>query len=143
MTQKIEGFTTPSDFILNKKKLATAWLKLKAIRLLQQWAKYILRSRMYSYYFVLEVEPQVENPLIAHVSRAVVHLWVLSTTINEARDIALRSLEADRWELTAEKEAYLPTPEQIDELEAEKLSNYQAAQSKGIHATFYYWHRSE
>jgi hypothetical protein len=98
---------------------------------------------MNSYYFILEVEPQLENPLIAHVSRAVVHIWVLSTDIKEARDISLRFLKSNRWEVTEEKDAYLPTPEQIDGLGAEDSSNYQTAQSEGIHATFNYWHRSE
>ena len=98
---------------------------------------------MNSYYFILEVEPQPENPLIAHVSRAVVHMWVLSNELNEARDIALRFLKSDSWEVKEEKDGYLPTPEQIEGLRAEELSNYQTAQSEGIHAMFYYWHRSE
>ena len=98
---------------------------------------------MNSYYFNLEVEPQLENPVIAHVSRAVAHIWVLSTDIDEARDIALRFLKSERWEVTEEKDAYLLTPERIEGLETEELSNYQAAQSEGIHAKFYYWHRSE
>jgi hypothetical protein len=98
---------------------------------------------MNSYYFSLEVEPQLENPLIAHVSRAVVHIWLLSTDIDEARDIALRFLKSDRWEVKEEKAAYLLTPERIDVMGTEELSNYQAAQSEGIHTKFYYWHRSE
>ena len=98
---------------------------------------------MNTYYFILEVEPHLENPLIAHVSRAVAHIWVLSTDIEKARDIALGFLTSERWDVTAEKNAYLPTPEQIDELGVEELSNYQTAQSEGIHATFSYWHRSE
>jgi len=98
---------------------------------------------MNSYYFIFEAEPQVENPLIAHVSRAVVHLWVLSTDMDEARAASHRFLKSDCWEVTEEKKAYLPTPEQIDGLGDEELSNYQAAQSEGIHATFFYWHRSE
>ena len=100
-------------------------------------------SNMNTYYFIFEAEPKSENPLIAHVSRAVVHLWVLAADIDEARAHALRFLQADHWEVTAEKDAYLPTPAQIDGLGPEELSNYQAAQSEGIHATFYYWHRSE
>ncbi|WP_028580495.1 hypothetical protein [Desulfogranum japonicum] len=98
---------------------------------------------MNSYHFTLEVEPQRENPLIAHVSRAVVHIWVLSTDIDEARDRALRFLQTEQWEVIEEKDAYLATAEQIDALQAEELSNYQAAQAEGIHAAFYYWHRSE
>lgn len=98
---------------------------------------------MDSYYFIFEVEPQHENPMIAHVSRAVVHMWVLSTELNEARDIALRFLKSASWEITEEKDGYLPTPKQIEGLGSEELSNYQAAQLKGIHAMFYYWHRSE
>jgi len=98
---------------------------------------------MNSYYFIVEVEPQVENPLIAHVSRAVVHLWAVSTDMNEARETVHRFLESERWQVLAEKEASLPTPEQIEGLGAEELSHYQAAQSEGIDATFYYWHRSE
>ncbi len=98
---------------------------------------------MHSYFFILEVEPQLENPLIAHVSRAVAQIWVLATDIDEARDIALRFLTSDRWEVTEEKDAYLLTPERIDGLGAEELSSYKAAQSAGIHAKFYYWHRSE
>jgi hypothetical protein len=98
---------------------------------------------MNAYYFILEVEPQLENPLIAHVSRAVAQIWVLATDIDEARDLVLRFLTSERWEVTEEKDAYLLTPERIDALGAEELSNYQAAQSAGIHAKFYYWHRSE
>lgn len=98
---------------------------------------------MHSYYFIFEVEPQPENPVIAHVSRAVVHMWVLSAGIDEARDIALGFLKSDSWEITEEKDGYLPTPEQIEGLEAEELSNYQKAQSEGINAMFYYWHRAE
>ena len=98
---------------------------------------------MNAYYFIFEVEPMRENSLIAHVSRAVVHLWVLTADIDEARVHALRFLQSDHWELTEEKDAYLPTPEQINGFGPEELSNYQAAQSEGIHATFYYWHRSE
>lgn len=98
---------------------------------------------MNSYFFILEVEPQLENPLIAHVSRAVVHMWVLSTELNEARDIALRFLKSNSWEVTEEKDGYLSTPEEIEGLGPEDLSNYQTAQSEGIHAMFYYWHRSE
>lgn len=98
---------------------------------------------MNTFYFIVEVEPQLENPLIAHVSRAVVHLWAVATDMDAARDIAFRFLETDRWKVTEEKEAYLPSPEQIEALEGEKSSNYQAAQAEGIHASFFYWHRSE
>lgn len=98
---------------------------------------------MNSYHFIFEVEPQLENPVIAHVSRAAVHLWVLSTDIDAARDIAIRFLTSDRWEVIKENDAYLATQEQIDGLGAEESSNYQTAQAEGIHAKFYYWHRSE
>ncbi len=98
---------------------------------------------MDTYYFIFEAEPKIENPLIAHVSRAVVHLWVCSTDIDEARTHALRYFQSEGWEVAAEKDAYLLTPKQIDALGPEELSNYQAVQSEGIHATFYYWHRSE
>jgi len=95
------------------------------------------------FYCIFEAEPEVENPLIAHVSRAVVHLWVRANEIDAARDSARQFLKSDRWLLTEEKEAYLPTPEQIEGLDAEQSANYQTAQSEGIHAKFYYWHRSE
>ncbi len=98
---------------------------------------------MNSYYFVIEVEAQAENPLIAHVSRAVVHMWVLSNELNEARDTAFRFLKSNSWDTIEEKDGYLATPEQIEELGTVELSNYQVAQSEGIHAMFYYWHRSE
>ncbi|MFT5701886.1 MAG: hypothetical protein ACI8ZB_004788 [Desulforhopalus sp.] len=98
---------------------------------------------MNSYYFILEVDPQLENPVIAHVSRAVAHIWVLATDIDEARDTALRFLKSERWEVTEEKDAYLLTQELIDGLGTEELANYQEAQLEGIKAKFYYWHRSE
>lgn len=98
---------------------------------------------MDSFYFIFEVEPQTDNPLIAHVSRAVSHIWVTSADIDEARDTAHRFLKAERWELQEEKDAYLITPEKIEEMGDDELSNYKAAQSEGIHAKFYYWHRSE
>ena len=98
---------------------------------------------MNPYCFIIEVEPQHGNLLGAHVSKAIVHIWVFSTDIKEARETALRFLKSDRWEVTEEKDAYLLTPERIDGLGTEELSNYQAAQSEGIHAKFYYWHRSE
>lgn len=98
---------------------------------------------MNTYYFIFEVEPQLENPKIAHVSRAVVHMWLLANELTEARDSALRFLKSDSWEVTEEKDGSLITSEQVEGLGAEELSNYQAAQSDGIHAKFYYWHRSE
>lgn len=98
---------------------------------------------MNAYFFIFEVEPQTENPLIAHVSRAAVHMWVMSTGLNEARDSALGFLQSEGWELTGEKEGYLATPEQVAGLEGEALSNYETAQSEGTHAKYYYWHRSE
>ncbi len=101
------------------------------------------RAPMNSYYCIFEVEPLPENSVIAHVSRAVVHIWALADDIHAARDIALRFLESDSWKVTKEKDAYLPTPEQIAKLGEDEASNYQDAQSKGIHARFYYWHRSE
>ncbi len=96
---------------------------------------------MNPYYFILEVEPQSGNPLGAHVSRAIVHIWVLSTEIEEARDIALRFLESDRWEVLEEKDAYLSTSEQIDGLGTDEASSYRKALSEGIHAIFNYWHK--
>ncbi|BHH82172.1 hypothetical protein [Desulforhopalus sp. 52FAK] len=98
---------------------------------------------MNSFYFIYEVEPKTENPVIAHVSRAVSHIWVIATDISAARDAAHRLLETGHWELSEEKEAHLITPEKIDEMGDEELSNYQTAQREGIKAKFYYWHRSE
>lgn len=98
---------------------------------------------MNSYYFIFEVDPMTTNPVIAHVSRAVSHIWLLAVDIDAARDIAHRYLKAERWELNEEKEAYLITPEQIDGMGDEALSNYKTALLDGIKAKFYYWHRSE
>ena len=98
---------------------------------------------MDSFYFIFEVEPQTDNPLIAHVSRAVSHIWMLSADIDEARDIAHRFLKAERWELKEEKDAQLITPEKIDGMGEDELSNYNSAKLEGIKAKFYYWHRSE
>ncbi len=54
---------------------------------------------------------------------------------------ALRFLKSDRWEVKEEKEAFLPTPEQIDGLSAAEALSYRTAESEGIHATFNYWHK--
>jgi len=96
-----------------------------------------------SYYFIFEVEPKTENPVIAHVSRAVCHIWVMAADIDIARESAHRLIETELWELDQEKEATLLIPEKIDGMGADELSNYQTAQSEGIKAKFYYWHRSE
>ncbi|WP_136808201.1 hypothetical protein [Desulfosediminicola flagellatus] len=96
---------------------------------------------MNTYYFILEVKPQLENPLGAHVPRAIVHIWLLSTDIEEARVIALRFLTSDGWEVIEEKDAYLLTPEKINGLGEEDSSCYHTAQSEGIHAKFNYWHK--
>lgn len=98
---------------------------------------------MNTYYFIFEAEPQSDNPVIAHVSRAVSHIWVLATDIDEARVIAHRFLKSDRWELQEEKDGCLLTPERIDGMGDDELANYQTAQLEGIKAKFYYWHRSE
>lgn len=98
---------------------------------------------MDSFYFILEVEPLTDNPLIAHVSRAVSHIWVLSANIDEAREITHSFLKEERWELQEEKEAYLITPEKVEGMGEEELSNYNTAQLDGINSKFYYWHRSE
>ncbi len=98
---------------------------------------------MNSYYLIFEVDPQVDNPMIAHVSRAVAHIWVMAADIGAAREIAHCFLKDERWELSEEKEAYLITPEKIDGMGDEDLSSYQTAQQEGIKTKFYYWHRSE
>ncbi len=104
-------------------------------------AKIIFEARMNPYCFIFEVEPQFGNPIGAHVSRAITHIWVLSDDIKDARDVALRFLKSDRWDVKQEKEAFLPTSEQIDGLSAAEASSYRTAASDGIHATFNYWHK--
>ena len=96
---------------------------------------------MNPYCLIFEVEPQPGNLQGAHVSRAIVHIWVFSTDIKEARDVALRFLKSDRWEVKEEKQAFLATTEQIDGLGAAEASSYHTAESEGIHATFHYWHK--
>lgn len=83
------------------------------------------------------------NSLIAHVSRAVSHIWVMVKDINEAREIVHRFLKAERWKFKEEKETYLLTQEKIDALGEEEMSHYQTAQQEGLKAKFYYWHRAE
>jgi len=54
--------------------------------------------------FMIEVEPQPGNLLGAHVSKAISHIWLLSTDIKEARDIVFGFLKSDLWEVKEEKE---------------------------------------
>ncbi len=98
---------------------------------------------MATYYFIIEAEPQRENPVIAHASRGVAHIWLIASDIDEAKAKALQYLSTERWDVIEEKEAVEITQEQIDEMNEEKLSNYQTAQTDGISSKFYYWHRSE
>ena len=98
---------------------------------------------MNPYFFLFEVEPQPGNPVGGHASRAIVHIWVLSKDIEEARQTVLRFFKTELWDVKEEKQAFLPTPEQVAELDAEAASSYGRAQSEGIHATFNYWHRTE
>lgn len=98
---------------------------------------------MNTYYFIFEVVPQLENPVIAHVSRAVVHFWVLAEELNGAREQALAHLESERWNIDEEKDGHLLTPEHLENLQGEELANCQAAQRDGLKAKFYYWHRTE
>ena len=96
---------------------------------------------MNPYYFMFEVEPQSGNPEGAHVSRAIVHVWVFSIDIKEAREVVLRFFESDLWEVKEEKQALLFTPEQVDGLSAADAANYRTAEAEGIHTTFNYWHK--
>lgn len=98
---------------------------------------------MKPYYFIIEAEPQRENPVIAHASRAVAHIWIMAADMNEARTSAQRYLETERWDILEEKDGVLITQEKMDAMGEEELSNCQTAQSEGIHSKFYYWHRSE
>jgi hypothetical protein len=96
---------------------------------------------MNPYYFIIEAEPQSGNPLGAHVSRAVIHLWILSTGIDTARTKGLDYLTTNLWEILEEKEASSPSQEEIDNLTPDKASSYGIAQSEGLSATFNYWHK--
>jgi hypothetical protein len=98
---------------------------------------------MNTFYFVYEVNPKPENPVIGHASKAVAHIWVSSGDMDEARDKALHFLTSAHWDVTKENKARQQNPEQLEELNAQELSNYQKAQSEGLHADFYYWHRSD
>ena len=98
---------------------------------------------MITCYFVYEVNPKSDNPVIGHVSKAVAHIWVFAVAIEDARDKALGFLESEKWDVTRETKADQADAEKLSGLNAQELSNYQKAQSEGIHANFYYWHRSE
>lgn len=90
---------------------------------------------------MFEVEPQPGNLQGAHVSRAIVHVWVFAADMQEARDAALRFFESDSWDVKEEKQALLLTPEQIDALSAADAASYHTAKAEGMHATFNYWHK--
>ena len=98
---------------------------------------------MNTYYLIFEVDPQPENPVIAHASRAVVHFWVLAEELNAARDEALTYLKTERWNVVEEKDGHLLTPEHLENLKGEELANCQAAQRDGLKAKFYYYHRND
>lgn len=98
---------------------------------------------MKPFYFIFEADPQTDNPVVGHVSRAAAHIWTFSPDAGEARDVALRFLESEHWTVTKETKAESPSPDQLTELDADDQVNYEAARSNGIHSKFYYWHRSE
>jgi len=95
------------------------------------------------FYFVFEVDPKSENPVIGHVSKAMAHIWVSSSCFDEAKDKALEFLNFECWDVSKEIKSYKPNVEQLDALDDSERLNYQKAKSDGIHANFYYWHRSD
>ena len=98
---------------------------------------------MDTYFFLFEVEPLSGNMVGAHASRAVAHIWLESKSIEEARDAILEYFKTNLWGVIEEKQAYLPTPQQVDELDAEAAVSRVKAETEGIQTTFYYYHRSD
>ncbi len=98
---------------------------------------------MDTYYLLFEVAPQADNPITAHASRAVVHLWLVAADLEAAKKSAADFLLAERGNCLEEKKAELLTADQIEGLSAEERTCYEAAQTEGPQAKFYYWHRSE
>jgi len=98
---------------------------------------------MNTFYFVFEVNPKPENSVIGHVSKAVTHIWVFSADMDDAKEKALHFLKSEYWEVAKEIDAYPLSQEHLDGLSAKEFSNYQKAQSEGMHADFYYWHRAD
>ncbi len=98
---------------------------------------------MNTYYYFFEVEPLPDNPTAAHASRAVAHIWVQEEEIHQASEKARNFLTSERWIIQKEQAGSVRTAEQAEALGAEELANYQAAQEKGFHSVFYYWHRTD
>ena len=71
------------------------------------------------------------------------HIWVSSSGFVEAKDKALEFLNSEYWDVSKEIKAYEPNVEQLGDLSDDDLSSYQKANSEGICANFYYWHRSD
>lgn len=93
------------------------------------------------YFMSLKVEPNAElnQPQLAGIKGAIANIWVFETSMDRAKEKAIRYIREHGWCLIEERHAFQAQPEQISRLGTGEVMNYHHAELLGINAHFGAW----
>ena len=89
--------------------------------------------------FVIKSIPNPENSNFFTIAGALVHIWVIDTTLETAKQRAIEYIQSYLWTPQAIEHEFEISEEQIVSLHKDEVRLYQKAQQYGIAADFLGW----
>lgn len=86
--------------------------------------------------FVIKSKPLPDNNNYYSIRSALVHIWVLDISIDDAREKAFSYIKSFHWAPIVVESAFAILPEQLSHLDTRELLLYQKALHYGIAAEF-------
>jgi hypothetical protein len=100
-------------------------------------------SRVKTFVFQIAAEPDPTSPLTWNLSGAIVTVWVLDKSAENAEARATHFITGYGWKTVERPDVFEPTPQQLAELEAPEAETCRKARAYGIAARFEIWPPAE
>lgn len=94
---------------------------------------------MRPFMFVIRSTPLPENRNYGKIAGAFVHVWVISTDLSSAQEIAYTFIRHYLWTPEEIEHAFEIEPEQISSLHKDEIALYRQALKFGVAADFVGW----
>lgn len=87
---------------------------------------------MNPYMFVFEAVPEETNERCKEIAGALVHVWVMSDSMEAAKIIATANIKSYHWDVKGIEHEFVIQPEQISRLHKREAALYHLALKNGI-----------
>jgi hypothetical protein len=92
-----------------------------------------------TFVFQIAAEPDPASPLTWNLGGAIVTVWVLDKSADNAKARATHFITGYGWKTIERPDAFEPTPQQIAELDSAEAETCRKARAYGIAARFEIW----